>query len=195
MGWLAACNIFFDYVLWEEDGGADVLDAFGREVAEDEEEANVLAATAGRKKLDQLIDAYSYPGACHPSVYGIASGPVDVAHDNLLPHLLAAIHKKHLDEMMSRFGEALERLSSLRNGIVDAKVCTAAAAVRPDSSRFSPLPLLWLTPTPPPMSPVRGKDEGGTAPGQARRGHWRHCNPGRQGRCSERRLITPKHIR
>jgi hypothetical protein len=138
MGWLAACNLFFDYVLWEEDGGEDVLDRFGRDVKEDEEQSNVLAATAGRKKLEQLVDAYSLP----------CKRLVDAEESTSSPHLAAptsacpmqfptlftfllflhastpttAIFAKHINEIMTRFSEALESLSSLRDGINEAKV-------------------------------------------------------------------------
>lgn len=63
MGWLAACNVFFQYLLWEEDGGADTQEPFESGVLK-ETEGNVQAATAGRRKLDQLIDAYNLPSEC-----------------------------------------------------------------------------------------------------------------------------------
>lgn len=140
MGWLAACNLFFDYVLWEEDGGEDVLDRFGRNVKEDEEQSNVLAATAGRKKLEQLVDAYSFPCMWladaerhEPTLLLLSLPSRSFSHSASCLYFhtsnhnpATAIFAKHINEMMTRFSEALERLSSLRNGITEAKVGVVA---------------------------------------------------------------------
>lgn len=65
LGWVAACRLFIEYQMWEEDGGADTQDPFDsgspRSGDADASMASRTTAKACQEKLEQLVDAYNVP--------------------------------------------------------------------------------------------------------------------------------------